>query len=308
MMEIALCVDLDAERQERLRRSIAPARLIDRRDSNLPSDCLSECEIVFGNPPVEWLPAAQKLRWMQLESVGFGEYAHLDWNRPGQCILVTNLAGFFEEPVAETVLAGLLALIRGIDRLVRLQVRVEWEGDRIRPTLGLLARARVVLVGYGAINRRLAEYLMPFRCSITVLRSDSSTEELDAALPKADVIVCTAPDTPATRNLFNAERLARLPAHAVFANFGRGSILDEAALADALSAGRLAGAVLDVTREEPLPADNRLWSCPNILITQHSGGGTSDELDRKIDHFLDNLERYRRGDALVGIVDFNRGY
>ncbi|UVK46611.1 hypothetical protein BPNPMPFG_002297 [Mesorhizobium sp. AR07] len=91
-------------------------------------------------------------------------------------------------------------------------------------------------------------------------------------------------------------------------NFGRGSILDEGALADALEQGRLGGAVIDVTRDEPLPAGHRFWACPNIILTQHSGGGTTDELDRKIDVFLANLARFRAGTPLEGIVDFSRGY
>ena len=89
---------------------------------------------------------------------------------------------------------------------------------------------------------------------------------------------------------------------------GGGSIVDEAALAKALITKKIAGAVLDVTQEEPLPLDHEFWRCPNTLLTQHSGGGTSDELDRKIDVFLANFDRYRRGERLQNIVDFDRGY
>ena len=301
MMRIALCLDLNGDQIARLRSGIGDAELEETGD-------LDGCEIAFGNPPPEALTEAEALRWMQLESVGFGEYSDLDWSTLGQRLTLTNLAGFFADPVAETALAGLLALARGVDRLARLQASKTWEGDPIRTRLRLLKGARVVMLGNGAINRRLAELLVPFGCEITALNSSAKPADLDALLPTADILVATVPDTPATRGLFSAERLALLPRHAVLANLGRGSLIDEDALADALTEARLAGAVLDVTRDEPLPPDHRFWTCPNILLTQHSGGGTADELDRKIDTFLANLARYQAGQPLQGVVDMTRGY
>lgn len=301
MTRIALCLDLNGAQIARLRAGIGEAELEETGD-------LTGCEIAIGNPPPEALTGAEALRWVQLESVGFGEYADLDWSTLGQRLTLTNLAGFFADPVAESALAGLLALARGVDRLARLQAARTWEGDPIRTRLRLLKGARVVMLGHGAINRRLAELLAPFGCEITALDSSATPADLDALLPKADILVATVPDTPATRGLLSAERLALLPRHAVLANLGRGSLLDEAALAEVLADGRLAGAVLDVTRDEPLPPDHPFWTCPNILLTQHSGGGTADELDRKIDTFLDNFARYRAGQPLQGVVDMTRGY
>jgi len=308
MSRIALCVELNRDQTERLRKAAGPDELVILTGEGHRVDCLAGCEIAFGNPPPTWLSAAGSLRWVQLESVGFGEYTSLDWAELGTNLTLTNLAGFFADPVAETALAGLLALGRGIDRLTRLKDRTEWEGDPLRTRLRLLAGAHVVMVGFGAINQRLAELLGPFRCRITTIRRDTPVPTLDAALREADVVVCTAPDTVETRNLFDTGRLALLPSHAIFANLGRGSIVDEAALAKALTTGTIAGAVLDVTRDEPLPSFHPLWRSPNTLLTQHSGGGTTDELDRKIDVFLDNLSRYRRGEPLQSTVDFVRGY
>ena len=264
--------------------------------------------MAFGNPDAQALTGAGALRWVQLESAGFGEYAELDWECLGNRLTLTNMAGFFADPVAETALAGLLALARGVDDLVRHQARTTWEGDRIRTRLRTLTGSHVVMVGFGAINQRLAALLAPFGCQITPIRRDTPIDTLNRALANADIVVCTAPDTPATRELFDATRLALMPRHAVFANLGRGSIVDEAALAAALNAGRLGGAVLDVTRDEPLPVDHPFWSCPNTILTQHSGGGTADELDRKIDVFLANFARYSRGEPLNGVVDMARGY
>ena len=267
-----------------------------------------QCEVMFGNPPAYWLADNDALRWIQLESVGFGEYAELNWPALNTRLTVTNLAGFFSQAVAESVLAGILALYRGIDRLVGLQRDGIWQGDAIRPTLSTLQGKSVVLFGYGEINRCLADLLRPFRVRIIPFGSDWTDVQLDGALSTADVVVAIAPDTRKSRGAFNAGRLALMHDGALFVNFGRGSVVEEDALADALCAGRLGGAVVDVTRDEPLPVDHRFWTCPNMILTQHSGGGTADEIDRKINVFEANLMRYRRGEQLTGVVDFSRGY
>lgn len=267
-----------------------------------------DCEIAFGNPPAEWLVEAPQLRWVQLESVGFGEYTALDWKNLGKTLRLTNLKGFFAEPVAQSILAGILAHYRGIGRLAQLQARAEWLGDDLRPRLKALCGGSVVLFGYGDINRRVEELLAPFGCAITAFRSGWQMSELECALGRADIVICTAPHTAETKGLFGAALLSKLKAGALFVNFGRGSLLDEEALADALDRGALGGAVIDVTCEEPLPHSHRFWRTPNLLLTQHTGGGTGDEIDRKIDVFLDNLQRYRKGEALNGLVDFERGY
>ncbi len=298
---IAVCVDLSPAQTEHLSRQAEGYRL-------QPGGSLAGCEIAFGNPAPEALAGAESLRWIQLESVGFGEYSGLDWADLGNRLTLTNLAGFFAEPVAETALAGILSLTRGLNRLATLQAERHWVGDPIRTGLRLLGGARVVMLGYGSVNRRLAELLTPFGCKVVPLCSGSTREQLDAALPSADILVAAVPDTPQTRGLLNADRLALLPSKAVIVNLGRGTLVDEAALCDALVRGRLAGAVLDVTQEEPLPSDHPLWTTPNTLLTQHSAGGTMDEMDRKIDVFVDNLMRYRQGRDLLGVADLKRGY
>ncbi|MEZ5934544.1 MAG: D-2-hydroxyacid dehydrogenase [Alphaproteobacteria bacterium] len=303
MTSISCCIVLSGDQQARLRQGAGDDG-VRFQDPAEPSDC----PIVFGNPEPQVVAANRALRWLQLESVGFGEYGDLDWSRPGGTVQVTNLAGFFADPVAETVLAGILALGRGIDRLALLKEGGEWVGDPLRENLRLLKGADVVLFGHGAINRRLAELLAPFGCGITPFASDWTADALDRALAGADVVVATVPDMPATRGLFDRARFVCMKRGVVFCNAGRGSLVDEAALAEALESGHLGGAVIDVTRDEPLPADHPFWRCPNTIVTQHSGGGTADELDRKIDVFLDNLTRFRAGKPLVGSVDFAKGY
>lgn len=183
-----------------------------------------------------------------------------------------------------------------------------WNGDPLRTKLTTLLGATIVLIGRGDINRRVAELLAPFACHITAFGRGFSLPRLESAISSADVVICCVPHSPETRGLFDAKLFGKLKPGALFVNFGRGSLIGEAALADALEAGKLGGAVIDVTQDEPLGADHRFWAAPNLLLTQHTGGGTGDEIDRKIDVLLDNLGRYRRREPLHHQIDFNRGY
>ena len=309
MTEIFCAFPLTAPHERRLREGLTDATLY-ALDSVEPKNraAFDRCEIVFGNPPASWIAESPLLRWVQLESVGFGEYAALDWAMLGRHIRVTNLAGFFAEPVAESIFAGVLALYRGIDRVVHLREKREWRGDALRSELRTLEGASVVLFGRGAINARVAELLGSFGCRVTAFGRDWDASGLDAALGRADVVISVVPDAPGARDVFDRARLARLKPGALFLNFGRGSVVDDDALADSLESGALGGAVIDVTRDEPLPSGHRFWTTGNLILTQHSGGGTAEEIDRKIDVFLDNLARYRRGEPLQGLVDFSRGY
>ena len=175
----------------------------------------------------------------------------------------------------------------------------------MRPKLKTLLGAEILSYGYGSINRRVAELLAPFGGRLTAITRDE--DALEAALESADAVMAAVPDTPKTRSVFDRRRLGSLKPGALFVNFGRGSLVDEAALAGELEACRLGGAVIDVTREDPLPADHRFWRCPNLVLTQHTGGGTHDEIDRKITRLLENIERYRGGEPLIGVVDLSRG-
>lgn len=310
-MKILVCLPLTGPQREDLSRSLSEDELHFIMDDTPDPDAraaFNGSEVVFGNPPPEWFLDERLPRWVQFESVGFGEYVDVGLAAGPDFPRVTNLAGFFSEPVAESILAGLLAVFRGLDSLQALQRKAVWIGDGLRPKLRLLKGASVVMLGRGAINNRLAELLAPFDCHLTSFGRDMVLADLDEALRAADVIACCVPHTERTMNLFGADRLSLLKPSAVFLNFGRGSLIDEAALADALAANRLAGAVIDVTREEPLPPGHRFWTTPGLILTQHTAGGSEDEIGRKIRFFLENLARYRASRPLLSPVDFKRGY
>lgn len=221
MTEISVQLELTPAQQTRLEVAVDGARLS-------YGDAIGTAEIVFGNPDPAQITSAEHLRWVQLESVGFGEYLDLDWGSSvGDKVMLTNLAGFFAEPVAESALAGILALMRGVNQLVRLQDRREWIGDPLRARLRVLSGARITMLGRGAINRRLGELLAPFGCSITQLGTDLAPDQLDRELPATEVFVAAVPDTPETRGMMDERRIDLLPSSAFFVNLGRGSLVVE---------------------------------------------------------------------------------
>jgi phosphoglycerate dehydrogenase-like enzyme len=141
-----------------------------------------------------------------------------------------------------------------------------------------------------------------------VFGSDFNALELDQALAQADILVTTVPATPKTNNILHAERLGLLPKDSIFLNFGRSNIVDTPALIQMLETGKLSGAVLDVTDDEPLGPEDPLWSTRNLLLTQHTSGGMPQETDKKLDFLNVNLQRFRKGEELINKIDIQKGY
>ncbi|MDR1671984.1 MAG: D-2-hydroxyacid dehydrogenase [Bacteroidales bacterium] len=304
-------ITLDREAEEMLHAGLPPEVQLIAANGADPEERqferFSECEIAFGNIPASWLSRSAALRWLQLESVGFEAYngALAEFGRRG---VLTNLHGFFGQPVAESALAGIMALKRGIDRLTLLKERQEWEGSTLRPQLGLLQGAKTLIAGGGNIGHSIRKLLSGFDAEILIYdrhpeRGDlSTTDAFDGELPSADVVIACLPENEASKHFFNERRFALMPPSALFVNVGRGGVVDEPALIKRLKEGQIAGAVLDVSCTEPLPHGHELWNCPNTVITQHTGGGSKGEQTGKVAVFLDNLSRYIAGQPLKRIV------
>lgn len=268
-----------------------------------------QAEVVFGNVPLDLISQSKQLRWLQLYSAGVNPYQELDWSTMPQ-ITVTNLRNFFGQPVAETAVAGIMALYRKIDELARLQAEQKWVGGALRPQLHLLHRKKALVLGGGAIGSAIEQILTGFSCDTKVISRTGQVTlaDLDELLPWADLVINNLPETDETIGVMTAHRLSLLQPTAIFANVGRGSAVDEPALIAALQEKNLAGAMLDVSAEEPLPPGHPLWTCPNVLLTQHTGGGFAEEDRDKVQVFTENLRRYRAGEPLQNVVDFSRGY
>lgn len=264
-------------------------------------------QMILGNVPTQWALETQGLLFWQLDSAGFDKYKGTNLDAR-----IANMGDWFARPCAETIVGGIMALYRGIDTLTLLKQKSEWVGHRLRPALRLLDRQRVVVLGSGTIGTATREILSGFRCQVKTLARTSpeaelhSREELLAELATTDLVINTLPGT--ADGYVDAEFLAAMKPGSVYANVGRGNTTREEALMKALNSGHLSGAVLDVTDEEPLPLENALWNMPNVILTQHTGGGQSQEDVGKVQLFLRNVENIQVNRPIENEVDLKRGY
>ena len=274
----------------------------DSRDKSFEN--FMNCEVCFGNPELDWVIKSKKLKWIQLESVGFEKYSKV--KIPG--LKISNLRGFFSTPVAETALAGILSLKRGINRLLYLKDKKKWLGSRIRPTLNLLNGSNVLILGAGSIGLKIKNLLDKFNCKILMydkFKNDAdliNINDLDNHLPNVDILIGCLPENNETRQLLDNYRINLLKKSSIIVNVGRGSLIDEKALIHNIKSEKLAGAFLDVTDKEPISNDSPLWSIPNIILSQHSGGGYENEVNDKIIFFKENLSRYKNKTLPKNIV------
>ena len=227
-----------------------------------------------------------RLRWVQ--TLAAGPDVVLAAGFPDD-VLITSGQGLHDRPVTEHALALVLALLRRLPAAVAAQAEHRWADELggLQPlhpdgAVTTLLDARVLVWGFGSIGQTLAPLLQALGAQVRgVGRSAGeragfpvvAEDQLDAELRRTDVLVMVLPSTPATDGALDAGRLAALPRHALVVNVGRGSTVDEPALVDALTGGRIAGAALDVTGVEPLPADSPLWDAPGLLLTPHAAGG-----------------------------------
>lgn len=297
--------ELDASQRRRVEEVVAADVVSAARDSPRRAQAaLAQCDVCFGNVPADWLSAAPRLRWLQLTTTGTEAYRHVTWPPD---LLVTNIRGLNRVPVAETVVASLLAAHRNIVGLADLQRAQQWQRQEVRRSATLLSGSRVAVLGAGTIAGELKSQLLGFRCTVRLYgraagaADVAGVEHLDDLLAWADIVIACLPETSDTVGLLNRRRLELLQPGAMLVNVGRGSVLDEEALADLLDDGHLRACVLDVTNEEPLPAGHRLWTTPRCLLTQHTAGGWEAEGDAKFDHFLANLRRFVGGERLENL-------
>lgn len=275
-------------------------------------------EVLFGHVPPELLKRAEKLRWLCSDFAGIEQYLPDEvWPRPG-CLL-SNASGAYGPTISEHILMVLLMLLRRMpEYLGDLRERKWTFYSPIRSITG----SRFVLLGTGDIGSQTARRLKALGAAGTVgvNRSGKSGEpafdrvlpvsRLDEALPQADALILSLPATAETEGILSRERIALLPERAFVVNVGRGSAVDQEALAEALRSGKLAGAALDVMVPEPLPPEHPLWSCPNTVITPHTAGNMSLGLtcDIDVEMFCRDLARYAQGGEPLNLVDRKKGY
>jgi phosphoglycerate dehydrogenase-like enzyme len=279
---------------------------------------LARTEVSFDfdwEKPEQMISRAPNLRWVQSSSSGIGP--RLDFlGVSGSDLIVTNAAGIHAQPLAEFVIASALYFIKEFPRLNKWKAERHWE----RYCGFELAGTRMLIIGLGAVGRRTAELASALGMTVVGHRRSTARPapagvshmvdkiELDAELADADFLVLIAPDTPLTRNMIDRRRLELLPERAVVINIGRGSTIDEVAMTEMLTDGRLRGAALDVFADEPLPKSSPLWGLPNVVVVPHSASTVHQENDRLVDLFIENLRRYLDGHPMVNTFDRGRMY
>lgn len=244
---------------------------------------------------------APALRWLHTFSAGTDHPVFAGLLERG--VRVSSSSGAAAGPIARTVLMYLLALSRGLSRLLRAQAAHEWAPQPYTDLEG----QTVGVVGMGAIGREVIRLTTAVGMRAIGMRRAVVGDEPCATWPltrlhelagAVDALVVALPLTDETRGLVSADVIARLRPDAVFINVGRGELVDEPALTEGLVAGRLGGAALDVFLTEPLPTDNPLWDLPNVIITPHSSGLTQRTNDAAVEIFLGNLAAYSQGAPL----------
>jgi phosphoglycerate dehydrogenase-like enzyme len=301
-----------------LRDGIAPHRLViasTPKVSNIVGGVadpqLDQADIALGQPDPAQVIASKRLKWVHLDSAGYTRYDREDLRAAlrARGAVLSNSSSVYNEPCAQHVLAMMLAFARQLPQsMLNQQTDRAWRYTEFRANSRLMGGEKVLILGFGAIARRLIELLQPFGMDITATRRRPSgdepvrvvpDDETDAHLADADHVIDILPDNPATVGFMSAARFARMKPTARFYNIGRGTTVNQPALMDALSGGVIAAAYLDVMDPEPLPPDHPLWRTPNCYITPHTGGGHHDEFERHVRHFLANLRRFESGQSLA---------
>jgi phosphoglycerate dehydrogenase-like enzyme len=229
-------------------------------------------------------------------------------------IVVTSAKGAHVIPIAEHVFAFMLAHVKQLARHRDAQLRRSWERKQLEELHG----KTLCVVGLGNIGAEIARRADCFGMRVVGTRRTvaplpgvervESPVRLRDLLPEADYVVLTLPYTAETTGMIGAQELAIMKSGAVLINVGRGQVVDQEALVEALKSGHLGGAGLDATDPEPLPPDSELWLLPNVTITPHNSGWSRYTRDRSVTMFCDNLRRYLRGEPLRQVVDKRAGY
>lgn len=279
------------------------------------SDEISDIDVLVCYDPFERLDIARlkKLKWIQLSSIGIDQVPKEKIKAQG--ITVTNNRSGYSIPIGEWIVMSMLQLLKNSKTLFSRQDEKLWKIDT---SILELYNKTVCFIGTGSIAAEAAKRLQGFGTKIIGLNtSGRKTEYFESCYPirdlgqvlsQADVVVVSVPGTRETHHLINSKTIGALKKGACLINIARGSIVEEAALLEALRMGNLRGAALDVFEEEPLPEDNPLWSMENVIITPHNSWISEMRNERRYNIIYGNLRRYISGQELMNVVNVERGY
>jgi phosphoglycerate dehydrogenase-like enzyme len=286
------------------------------REARLPAEVVSRIEVAFFSTDVvpdfsrQFFSAVRKapaVKWLHVFNVGVDHPIYTEMLERG--VRLTTSAGSTAEPIAQTAIAALIMLGRNFPRWLAGQCEHRWDPMRTGEFPRDLRGQTAVVVGLGHIGREFARLAQLLGLKVIALRRSPrepgdpvdemyTPDRLADVLSAADWLVIACPLTEETRGLVNAAMLARLPPTARLINVGRGEVVDEPALIEALQSKRLAGAYLDVFQQEPLAPESPLWDLPNVLVTPHNSSVATGNAERVYEIFVDNLARWKDGKPL----------
>lgn len=280
---------------------------------------LDGIEIIVGHAPPDILFGAENCRWVQLFSAGADALLMRHPQARGMDFRLTNVSGIHAISITEHIFALILSLARKIHMSVRASQDRSWL-QMDRTDVQEIAGSTMCLLGVGSIGSRVALAARAFDMRVLAVRRHYALappqgieavygpHDMNGALAQADWVVSCVPHTPETHEMISHAQFQAMKSEAFFINIGRGKTVDEPALIQALAAGSIRGAGLDVTYEEPNPAPSPLWDMDNVIITSHYSGMSMDYGRRAGEIFLDNLNRYTEGRPLRNQVDKQLGY
>ena len=248
---------------------------------------------------------ANQLKWMHTFSAGVDSPFFIDLIKKG--VTLTNSSGAAASPIAQTAILYMLALSRNVRAWFEHQDNKEWQRHEFTELDG----SRLAVIGMGPIGEEIARLGVALNMQVEAIRRSPTGNEpcptfgfdhLSDVLDRADWVALALPLTPDTQNLFDQQQFARMKPGAHFINVGRGELVDETALIQALNSQHLAGAALDVFATEPLPEDSPLWSMKNVLITPHSSGATTQSGLRAEEIFVRNFALFVQNEQMHNIV------
>ena len=266
------------------------------------------------------VPSLTRLRWVQASAAGTGHILSDEF--VASPIVLTSARGIRAHAIAEHVILMAFALARQLPLLLRRQVERVWALDELEATgaVRTLSGRQLGIVGLGSIGTEVARLAAPLGMRVVAVRRRADEprpdgvsdvlppERLTELLAGSDVIVLSAALTPRTRMLLNRDALAHVKPGALLINIGRGRLIDDDAVIEALRAGRLGGAALDVFTREPLDPASPYWDLPNVIVTPHVSGAMEDYWTPLVALFAENLRRFQDGEPLLNVVDKDAGY
>ncbi|ANW03036.1 D-2-hydroxyacid dehydrogenase [Bradyrhizobium icense] len=299
-----------------IRRRFPDIRVLCAKDAQFLQCHVPEADIILTSPsrfPVRLFEKARRLRWVQTTVAGVE--AFLPIRDRMSDLIVTNARGIHGELIADFVMTGIGMMQWDFPGLMREQSRKEWRPRCVPP----LAERTLGVVGLGSVGAAIAR--RGKSAGMTIIGSKRDVSEAIAGVDRlvpphglpellqlSDFIVLAVPHLPETTRLIGREQLQLMRRSAFLINIARGSVVAESELIEALQAGTIAGALLDVFEREPLPVDSPLWTMPNVIVAPHVAGYPSDYTARVFEIFGENLQRFIEKRPLRNVVDLNRGY